>query len=153
MTVATKPMDESTTITVVYHGDEAIDLEESDVETYEEKKFDDPGCWRKYLKPKAGEKITQFEIGVIPPNQMSAIQDIPGINLRIWRAFLASLHDIIDGPTLETTKHQREVPKAGDLVDQEWMNRVFGGANFKVAQEIGALAYKWQQFAGEDAHP
>jgi hypothetical protein len=150
--MAIKPIDETATINVIYHGDTAIDTEASDMDAYMAAAAKDPGCWKEYVKAKSGEKITQFVVGVIPPAELCAIEDIEGVNMRMWRCFTAALRDIIDGPALETAK-KKEVPKVRGRVDPDWLARVFGGRNRMVAIQIGMLAYAWQLFTEDDARP
>lgn len=105
------------------------------------------------LPIKSGERPPlKFVIGVIPPDQMNRISDEclhkdKGTNELCWRAFCASLRGLegwLDGdpPTV----------KVGDVpyVDPAWIRRNFARNLRDVANEVGSVAWLWNQMPADD---
>lgn len=164
--MAIKPIRSDQTITVVWSGDPAIDIDESirraGVGALElgKRLGADPASWREHYTMRPGEAPTEFVIGVIPPSMLSAIEDdallgkpeYAARTLR-WECFKAALRDIRNGPIERVKvdgKWVERVPRVGDRVDPAWLEDVFSGANRECALAIGATAWAWQMMAGAE---
>jgi hypothetical protein len=145
--MAIKPISADATVDVIYSGDEAIDIEASDLAAYDVQRTKAPGCWRELVRAKDGERITRFTVGVIPSGKLCAIEDATQDHLRerFWRCFLEGLVDIKDGPEVKRDRSGK--------IDRQWLEQVFVGVNRAVALDVGAQAWLWQQFGEDDARP
>lgn len=141
-----RPLTLSASTTMVSSLDPAIDHEASDLKAYGENGLFKPGCWKDYLKFKAGEKPTIFVIGVIPPDDLAMINDETSSKYESealrWRAFLLSLRDIEGWDGEEIPK--RKVSNV-EYVDQQWIKRNFIRGLRPIALEVGLVAYLWNQ--------
>lgn len=158
-----KPLDVESFVTAVWIGDNAIDMEKSKVKAYAEACFKDPGAWRDLIVAKPGEKLTEFDLGVIPSGRAVAMQDeftrTGGAKGLGWQAFLYSVRDIRNGPQLIGTdasgKTTATVPKVHvgsvEYVDPEWLSRVFVRSLREAAIHMGMIAWTWNQLGEDDA--
>lgn len=146
-----KPISRAAEVGIISEHDTAIDVDESDLKSYAEKMYGDPGCWREFIKAKPGESLTVFRVGVIPPDTMARISDEYKNDLSShglqWASFIASLRDV-EG-------WSEEVPKVKidgiDYVDPKWVKRTFVRGLRNVGEEIGLKAFVWNQFTEEAA--
>jgi hypothetical protein len=133
------------------------------VELYEKiLAFREPGCWREVLSMRPGESPTVFKLGVIPPAELSQIEDkvSSGVGAQAihFECFAASLRGITNGPTKKRERDGRtvhEVPmvtRGGwDRVDADWLAKTFVRHLRKCAVEIGAIARLWNHLSEDDA--
>lgn len=135
-------MDDS--ITVVAPQDEGIDHEASDWEGYFAK-WNTPGAnWRDFIKPRDGQQVTEFVLGVIPAAEMARINDEckaftaePRNQELRWRSFCWSLRDLKGWPTKVP-----KVDRAGvDYVDPEWIQETFVRGLRAAAMFVGQHAW------------
>lgn len=147
-----KPLRMEDKIGCVTPLDPAINHEASDWNGYMDNIKSDPGGWRKYIKAKDGETVTEFIVGVIPSEHMVRMQDdctLNGVrrgNEFHWRAFLHGLRDIKDWPT--------EVPKRMvgkvEYVDPEWIKNTFIRGLRQVAVNVGLVAIAFNQLTEDE---
>lgn len=125
----------------------------------------DYGSWRETLVMRPGQRPTEFVIGIVPPTELTRIEDECGfgterIQVRSlqWEVFKAALRDIRNGPTKEAktrTGTRLIVPKVEmgsvERVDPVWLEEVFGGSLLRVARYIGEIAWTWNSLGDQDA--
>lgn len=149
-----KPLTLEATTSCVSSMDPAIDREASDLQKYGSELLSNSNAWRELLKFKSGEKPTVFVLGVIPPDEMSRINDeTPKRKLSEehtvtdwsseelqWRSFLTSLRDIEGWESGEIPKR-----KVGgvEYIDPSWLRKTFVRGLRKIALEVGLAAYFW----------
>lgn len=161
--LCSKPLRLTDRITVMSLADEAVDEHASWGGPEHEREFarkhvaamrDDVGCWRDRVKLKPGAAPTEFVMGVIPPSELSRIEDDARLgtddqrNSSLWwGVFVAALRDI--------KNLGQEVPKVTrdgmDRVDPAWLERTFHGKMRTSALEVGLYAYNWHQMGTADA--
>ena len=164
-----RPVDSTSTFSIVHPDDSAVDPETSDFKGFWEAIAADPSGWQNFLKLKEGQVPTKYVIGVIRPADLCRIEDECGVEMftakvknptqLYWKCFLLSLRDIVDGPTMEITTQagrvEHRVPKqkhnGQDVVDPAWLENVFSRGNRVVGIFIGSVAYHWQKMTDDDA--
>lgn len=149
-----KPVTKNACVSTVSLDDSAIDIAASDMTAYGDASLKDPGVWRELLKIKDGETPTVFVIGVVPSDLIVRIEDECNIgkdSLRSeelrWRCFLHGVREIQGWPG--------EPPKTRDVngvtyVAPEWLKENFNRELKKVALEIGAKVFLWNQLGDND---
>ncbi len=126
-----------------------------------------PSSWRDSLVFKDGQTPTEFILGVVPPSELSRIEDecrlgradVARMRELCWRCFLHGLRDIRGGPTTEITdrdgQKRQGVPKKMvdgiEYVDPAWLQRTFVAHLRDVATEIGLVIWRWNQLPPDDA--
>lgn len=162
--MAFKPIDPDATISVVSVLDEAIEHDDSFAKFFDPANgdcFSNPEKWGEFLTAKDGMSITEYIIGTIPSGEMNRIEDKwrneKGWSQLRWACFAASLRDILNGPTMETTdqngRPKSSVPKSEGRVDPQWLANIYQGLHRHKALEIGLHAWRLQQFEKEAARP
>lgn len=159
------PMTLDAQVSVISFHDPAIDMEASarvsvpgqpePVLEYGVKRITDPASWRDTVVFKAGQAPTVFSIGVIPPAELTRIEDecrvgVDGKERRkelFWRSFMAGLRGIENGPW-------KDVPKKSvdgvEYIDPAWIARTFVRGLRDVALDIGWVVYRWNQLQDDD---
>ena len=160
-----KPISADSTIDVVWHMDPAVEpLSDEESSKYIQAAFGNPAAWREHLKVIEGKVPTRFEIGVIPPETLSRIEDESGgmgsaSNLMAWACFAFGLRDIKDGGfvktiTAENGSTRDVVPKVKrngeEYVDPDWLSKVFRGRVRGAALFVGRCTYYWNLVLGDD---
>lgn len=170
--MAFKPIQPSSSTTCVSVLDPSIDFEASvkkdyegtDVLSYAIDRLGKPSSWRDTVKPKQGEQLTEFVVGVMPPAELARIEDECKLgtesaryNEAFWRCFLCGVRDVLNGPTSERKVDgvlRRCVPKklvdGVEYADPEWLRTTFVGSLRKVAIEIGQVVYAWNQITVDE---
>ncbi len=121
------------------------------VQKYSAERMKNPGCWREFLPVKDGQSPTEFIIGVIPPGELTRMEDearlssdTPRPGELHWRAFLSSVREIKNSPW-------QDVPtdEIGGVryVRASWLAKQFAGRLRQVALDIGFQAWSWNQVA------
>ena len=147
-----KPIRLSDQTTCVSLNDPAIDPDASDLKAYGKAAKDNPACWRELLKMRAGQEPTVFEIGVVPPGELTRIMD-ECVNTKAtryeeaaWRCFLAGVRGIrswSDDPP--------RVKRDGvEYVDPAWLAKTFARGLRAIAVEIGSFVYHWNQLTEDE---
>jgi hypothetical protein len=122
-----------------------------------------PASWRELIVCKDGQSPTEFILGVVPPAELSRIEDECGVGKTTertrelyWRCFLHGLRDMRGGPTTEITVDGTKtsgVPKKKidgvEYADPEWLARTFAGPLRKIALEIGNVIWTWNLLGPE----
>jgi hypothetical protein len=149
-----KPVRMTDQTTCVSPFDPAIDFEQSDWGEYSKVIFKDPAAWRKFIKPKEGESLTEFIIGVIPTEHINRISDecsgekgkITKPNEMQWRAFIHGLKGINNWPD--------KIPTSGingtERVDLDWIKETFIRDLRQTALHVGAVAWAFNQLSGDE---
>ena len=144
-----KAYDPHAAVSVVWHGDPAVDKEKSDIgDRFLIESLDKPDLWRERLVFKEGKHPTEWVIGIVPPAEMNQAEAMTGASARAWYVFLRSVRDIRgDGGLGKPKKVQRD---GVEYVDPEWLAGVMGGHNRRCAIDLGLIAYRWQDLSGDD---
>ena len=149
--MAFKPVTMSDSAVCVSPYDPAIDDEQTDWAKYGETWL--KGNWREHVKVRDGEALTEFVVGVIPPDEMSKISDecrsADGTYREEearWRCFCWALRDIRGWP-VEVPKIKRD---GVEYVDPKWLRTTFVRGLRKVALHIGASAWAYNQLTEEE---
>ena len=148
-----KPIRLSDQTTCISPYDPAVDTDASDWKTYGAKMLTNPVAWREYIKTKPGETLTEFEVGVIPTDQLVKINDecqhmpeqVRSEELR-WRAFLHGLRGI--------KGWEGEVPKKTvngvEYVDPAWLAKTFVRGLAASALFVGMIALAFNRLTEEE---
>lgn len=116
-----------------------------------------PGLWRDI--PLSGDSApTEFIIGAVPPSELNRIEDesrgASGVASMHFQCFKAALRDIKNGPH-DQVKGKPVVPKVNragvERVDPEWIEQIFIREARTIANDIGQIAWGWNQLGGDDA--
>lgn len=135
-----KPVRMSDKTSCVCMGDDAVDEEASDFDAYVASMLaGSPGSWRDNIKVKEGHTITEFVIGVIPPEELNRIGDECSgkANEMRWRCFLWGLRDINGWPEVVPKKARGDV----EYVDPDWLKATFVRGLRAVAIWVGGAAW------------
>lgn len=155
-----RPLALDSSVAVIWPGDPAIDTEKSKLSDMYADSTIRP--WRDFVVTKPGELVTQFVVGVIAPSDLNRLEDENGrgrFSSLAWGCFLASLRDLVDGPTLTSTDemgHVKQlVPKlkrgAIEYVDPAWLERTFIRGLREAGVFVGAMARLWNQLREDEA--
>jgi hypothetical protein len=98
---------------------------------------------------KSGEQPTRFQVGVIPPSDLTRILDEHARQSEgaCWGAFLASVRGIENGPGQAAT-HQ---VNGTTYVKPEWLRNTFVRGLREVAVEVGRVSLFWNSVTDTDA--
>lgn len=144
----TRLSDQSTAVSIF---DPAIDPDQSDLERYKNERGRNPAVWRECIKANPGERLTEFVIGVVPPDMFSRINDdcVPHDPNRSrqqelgWRCFLHGIREI---QGFESEDEAKVIKVGGvDYVDPQWLKKKFSRSLLAVAIEIGHLIWRFNQ--------
>lgn len=155
--MAIRPTTLQSQVTIVSIHDPGIDRDTSKIIEggsaleYARDRDRKPGSWRDTVGVKAGDQLTEFIIGAIPPAELARIEDEARIGTAqvrpqqmMWECFLAGLRDIRHGPTKDGKVPM--VQRAGvDRPDPVWLGEVFARGNRMIAMDIGQACYTWNQ--------
>jgi len=113
----------------------------------------DPGSWRDLLKVRDGQKPTEFVIGAIPAPELNRIEhELEGAP-RYLACFKEAVRTIENGPA-DTVDGRPEVPREQrdgyQVVKGSWVDRVFVRDARRIANDIGRLAWAWNQLGEPD---
>ena len=144
-----KASDPEASITLVWRRDSAVDRDASEIgDDYITASIKDPLLWQKRLKMKDGAKPTEFVIGITPPTELNLAEDMHGIASKSWHVFIHSVRKIKnangmgDAPTV--TRNGVE------YVDPEWLARTMVRGLRQCANEIGLIAFGWNNMSEDD---
>jgi len=166
--MAIKPIRSDQRVTFVWLDDPAIDIQASakaageNIEKLFSRLAKDPSSWRDLLVCHPGQRPTEFVFGVIPPSELSEIEDDchlnrPDFRLKSlqWRVFCAALRDIRNGPSErvkdESGRWRDTVPMDGERVDRDWLEQTFVRGLRSAAMALGSSAWVWQHLSEDDA--
>lgn len=151
--MALKPLTYEDQTVVISPLDSAIDTERSDIKAYAEVMMKDPAAWRKLIKPKDGETLTEFIIGVIPTEQLVRIhdecEDKTGEELR-WRCFLCSVRGINNWAN--SNEKIPTIDRHGvSYVDPDWLSKTFVRGLRYTALHVGMLAWAFNNLTEDES--
>lgn len=153
-----KPISNTDQTTCISRFDSGIDHDASDWAKYAEVMYKNPAAWREHIKPKMGESLTEFVIGVVPGYLATQIDDectsfnagakeMKRPDEMMLRYFLHGLRDI---KNWQGGKPEMKDVDGVDYVDHAWLKREFSRGLRRVAIEIGHYVWAFNQLTGEE---
>lgn len=167
-----KPISPSSSTVTISVYDPAIDWVASPIadaelsKKYAEESIRNPSCFRDYVKPRAGEALTVYTIGAIPPDELVRIEDecrpgpdvreVGGVSVEVipaprnteaaWRSFLLGVRDI-EGWQARPEYHEVNGVR---YVRPQWLKDNFGRGLRKIANDVGSRIWHWNQLTEDE---